>query len=474
MRFAALSLAALVLVIGCSADARLDSPAEPKADELGVYVYPAAPPTDERALGPEIASAWRAVVASLSSGFGDIEQTGGYLDVQALNGLVAGGDARSAWLLSDLLRFAAPGIDTDALSAAFEEVTGVDPSRDPAFADNPWSSITNHLIAWDLPAPPSYRDLKAELYLLVEPGWEPFFADLSSVIDWRLVSWGGVQIDDRPLGDPNRCVRGCIPALDDPTMTPAEEGAWYPDQAIVFGVVEGGDAVALPRNLMEVHELVNMTLGGRRLGIPYCTLCGSAQAYYTDRVPDGAEAAVLRTSGLLSRSNKIMYDLRSQSVFDTFTGRAVSGSLHRAGFALEQTTVVVGTWAEWRAEHPHTRIVARDGGIGRDYALDPLRGRDDDGPIFPIGPVDPRLPVQAQVVGVLTSAGVALAFPVDAARAAHAEGRVVALAGVELVADGGGFRARRDGLELPAHQAFWFAWSQFHPGTAVWAPIHRS
>ncbi len=469
-----MSLAVLVVVIGCSVDTKLDSPTGAKTDSLAGYDYPAAPATDERAQGPEVAPAWRAVVASLSAGFSDIDQTGGYLNLQELNRLMAGGDARLAWLLSDLLRFAAPGRDTDALSAAFENVTGVDPNRDPTFADNPWSSITNHLIAWDLPAPPSYRDLKAELYLLVEPGWEPFFADPASAIDWRLVSWGGVQIDDRPFGDPERCDRGCIPALDDPTTTPAEDGAWYPDEAIVFGVVEGNEAVALPRNVMEVHELVNMTLGGRRLGIPYCTLCGSAQAYYTDRVPDDGGHTVLRTSGLLSRSNKIMYDLRTHSVFDTFTGQAMSGAWHRGGFALEQTTVVVSTWGEWRAQHPHTRIVARDGGIGREYPLDPLRGRDENGPIFPIGLVDPRLPVHAQVVGVITTDGTALAFPVDAARAAYAQERVVALAGVELVADGGGFRARRDGVELPAHQAFWFAWSQFHPGTAIWAHIQRN
>ena len=42
-------------------------------------------------------------------------------------------------------------------------------------------------------------------------------------------------------------------------------------------------------------------------------------------------------------------------------------------------------------------------------------------------------------------------------------------AGVELVVDGGGLRARSSGgEELPAHQAFWFAWSQFHPDTALW------
>ena len=35
---------------------------------------------------------------------------------------------------------------------------------------------------------------------------------------------------------------------------------------------------------MEVREMVNDTLGGRDLAIPYCTLCASAQAYYTDQL----------------------------------------------------------------------------------------------------------------------------------------------------------------------------------------------
>ena len=121
---------------------------------------------------------------------------------------------------------------------------------------------------------------------------------------------------------------------------------------------------------------------------------------------------VLRTSGLLSRSNKVMYDLRTRSLFDTFTGRAVSGPLRAAGVVLEQTTVVTSTWGAWKRAHPRTRIVAEDGGIGRTYEDDPLGGRDDDGPIFPIGDVDPRLPVQAHVVGVIAPDGRPVAFPV--------------------------------------------------------------
>ena len=193
-----------------------------------------------------------------------------------------------------------------------------------------------------------------------------------------------------------------------------------PDDAIVFGIVEGDEALAIPKNIAEIHEMFNLTLGERRFGIPYCTLCGAAQAYRTDdavTVGGADEVPVLRTSGLLSRSNKVMYDLRTQSVFDTFTGAAVSGPLQDQGIVLEETTVLRTTWGEWKAEHPDTTIIAEDGGIGRSYPLDPLQGRDDNGPIFPIGPADDRLPEQELVVGVITADGTPVAFPAAEARA---------------------------------------------------------
>jgi len=84
--------------------------------------------------------------------------------------------------------------------------------------------------------------------------------------------------------------------------------------------------------------MVNDTLGGRDLGIPYCTLCGAAQAYFTDRLPAGIKRPILRTSGLLIRSNKVMYDVETNSVFDTFLGKAVTGPLADVGLELEQAT----------------------------------------------------------------------------------------------------------------------------------------
>ena len=383
---------------------------------------------------------------------------------------VDAGDVRHAWLLSDLLRFISGGAEAQTLVDGFTTLTGVDITGDDQIDRSPWNVVTNHLIAWDTPEPPEYRRLKGSLFTLAEPGWAPFFEDADSLIDWRWVSWGGVFIDDRPLGDPAPCDgRGCIPALDDPKLVPAADGGgWYPDDRIVFGVTEGNEAVAFPKNIMQVHEMVNITIGGRRFGIPYCTLCGSAQAFYTDEVPDGIDTPVLRTSGLLNRSNKVMYDLNSRSVLDTFTGAAVSGPLLDAGVVFTQNSVSVTTWGEWKQEYPDTTIVAPDGGIGRGYPDDPLRGRDDDGPIFPVGDTDPRLPVQEPVVGVLLNDGTTLAFPAAQVRTALAAGDNVEMAGVRLSADGGGVVAAFDGSEVGTHEAFWFAWSQFHPDTLVW------
>jgi len=62
-----------------------------------------------------------------------------------------------------------------------------------------------------------------------------------------------------------------------------------------------------------------------------------------------------------------------------------------------------------------------------------------------------------------------VAFPVDDALRALADGDPVTAAGVEVLDDGAGLYARTiDGAPIVSHQAFWFAWSQFHPDSEVW------
>jgi len=377
----------------------------------------------------------------------------------ALADIAASKDPRLAWIVADLMRFITQRDLHTSLARAAAELLGLDLP-----GERYWGFVTDHLIAWDIPAPPDYLRVKRAIFTSVLPGWEKIF--VPGDIDWRHVSWGGVPIDNRAF-DTTDTPCNCIPAADNPEVSGAAEATWLKDGDIVFGIGVNGEYRAYPRRIMEVREMVNDTLGGRDLGIPYCTLCGSAQAYFTDDLPDGVARPVLRTTGLLIRSNKVMYDITSHSVFDTFTGKAVTGPLAEKGVHLEQASVVTTEWGAWKKAHPDTTVLVEALALGRDF--DFRNTRDADGPIFPIGDVDPRLSVHEDVIGVLSPTGKPVAFQRSAAFLALTKGKKIAFEDVRLVLEAGGIKAvGPDGSDLGSHQAFWFAWSQFHPKTALW------
>ncbi len=377
----------------------------------------------------------------------------------ALLQIVGSKDPRIAWLIADLMRFVPGRRLSQGLAGAAAELLGIE-----APTQNEWGVITDHLIAWDIPAPPDYLRVKRAIFTSLIPGWEKIFVE--GDIDWRHVSWGGVLIDDRAYDSTLKSCN-CIPAADNPEVSSAEDATWLEDDDIVFGIEVNGEYRAYPRRIMEVREMVNDTLGGRDLGIPYCTLCGSAQAYFTDRMPEGIERPVLRTSGLLIRSNKVMFDINTYSVFDTFLGNAVTGPLAEKGLQLEQASVVTTDWGTWKERHPETTVLVEALALGRDP--DFRNGRDANGPIFPIGNVDPRLPVHEDVIGVVAASGTPIAFQRSKALVALKNGDEIAFENVRLELAAGGIKAVGvDGADLGSHEAFWFAWSQFHPQTELW------
>lgn len=389
-----------------------------------------------------------------------VQSTWGRDQTIALNEIAESKDPRIAWIISDLMRFIADPELHRELAGAASKLLG----KDLQGADY-WGVVTDHLIAWDIPAPPDYLQAKRAIFTNVVPGWDEIFVE--GDIDWRLVSWGGVLIDDRAY-DTTDEVCNCIPAADNPEVSSAEDATWLNDADIVFGIIVNGEARAYPRRIMEVREMVNDTLGGRHLGIPYCTLCGAAQAYYTDQLPLGIDRPILRTSGLLIRSNKVMYDINSFSVFDTFLGKAVTGPLAERKLQLKQASVVTTDWGTWKKAHPNTTVLLERYALGRDP--DFRNGRDADGPIFPVGDVDPRLPVHEDIIGAITATGKPVAFQRSKAFVALKNGEEIAFENIRLELDAGGIRAvDADGSDLGSHQAFWFAWSQFHPQTALWS-----
>lgn len=445
-------MAFAVSVFGRSGPVQADEVRALPTHVIEEFGHPPAIP--EGPLSEELSSAVRVVFIDSVT-----QSSWGHDQTEALAEIAQSKDPRVVWIISDMMRFTWQREFDDALANAAESLLEIEfqtPSR--------WGEVTDHLIAWDIPAYPGYLEAKRAIFTNFIPGWDRIFVE--GDMDWRHVSWGGVLIDNRAFDTTDEPCN-CIPAADNPEVSSAEDATWLKDEDIVFGIEVNGEYRAYPRRIMEVREMVNDTLGGRDLGIPYCTLCGAAQAYFTDDVPEGVERPVLRTSGLLIRSNKVMYDVETYSVFDTFLGKAVTGPLAEKGVQLKQATVVTTDWGTWRKAHPTTTVLVEDLALGRDF--DFRNGRDANGPIFPVGDVDPRLSVHEDVIGVVTASGKPIAFQRSTAFAALKSGAEIGFENVRLELDAGGIRAvDADGSDLGSHQAFWFAWSQFHPETALW------
>ena len=165
------------------------------------------------------------------------------------------------------------------------------------------------------------------------------------------IDWGGVHVNG-------------IPPLEYPAHLPAGDADYLEDDHVVFGVAAGGENRAYPKRILAWHEMALDRLGGVELTIVYCTLCGTVIPY--ESVVDG-EHIRFGTSGLLYRSNKLMFDHGTRSLWNTFEGVPVVGDLVGSGRRLTHRSVVTTTWGEWRRMHPETTVLSLDTGHERDY-----------------------------------------------------------------------------------------------------------
>ena len=148
-------------------------------------------------------------------------------------------------------------------------------------------------------------------------------------------------------------------ALDEPPVLAAEQAGYLEEEERVFGVLLGGEARAYPLRILDWHEVLNDTVGGLPVSLSYCTLCGSGILYST-RTPSGGRYT-FDTSGLLYRSNKLMVERDSRSLWSNLTGLPVVGELARTEIRLEMLPMTLTTWREWRRRHPRTTVLDLDG-----------------------------------------------------------------------------------------------------------------
>ena len=197
-----------------------------------------------------------------------------------------------------------------------------------------------------------YATFKSSLYGLIDERFLLYFStSRESRIRLDEVRWGGVIQDG-------------IPPLRQPRMLAADEASYLEDDNIVFGIEINGDARAYPKRILAWHEMFVDEIGGISFAGVYCTLCGAVILYQTNH--NGTQHD-LGTSGFLYRSNKLMYDKATQSLWNTTWGEPVIGPLVGQDIRLERSYLVTTTWGEWKRRHPDSKVLSLDTGYSRNY-----------------------------------------------------------------------------------------------------------
>lgn len=347
--------------------------------------------------------------------------------------------------------------------------------------------------AQKLPPGPGYAEFKAALYGTADPHFSGYFQGRGKTARVHLdeIRWGGVLQDG-------------IPPLHTPAMLAAKDATYLDDKDIVYGLEVNDDFRAYPRRILAWHEMFTDKVGGVEVTGVYCTLCESMILY--DSTVGGSVRA-FGTSGFLLRSNKLMFDHKTQSLWNTLTGQPVVGPLAQQHLQLKRRSVVTTTWGEWRRRHPQTTVLDIDTGYYRDYHEGVAYGeyRATDELMFAVPFDDHRLANKAEVLALLADADGGAVAIATAFLSAHpvyevelGARKVVILtdaSGANRVYEAGnhhftqwdGDRSLRDQsggrwqlteesldsaggkplARVPAHRAYWFGWHAAFPDTRL-------
>lgn len=266
--------------------------------------------------------------------------------IDAIDYFIRRGEPDGAFALIQAMRFHSSL--RPALGIALKSITKAD-HGDSWFDWVEWLQQQKDLKPFD-----GFDETRALLLARIDP---QFFGFIYPGVEHRVplweAVWGGV-------------IKDGIPALTNPKLIRSADADYLTDDELVFGVSINGDVRAYPLRIMDWHEMFNDVIGGVPVSLAYCTLCGSGILFET--VVDGRdEPLTFGSSGLLYRSNKLMYDHATESLWNQFTGKPVIGTLANSGIELKTRPVTITTWADWQSRNPDTKVLSLDTGHDRNY-----------------------------------------------------------------------------------------------------------
>ncbi|MCW9708787.1 DUF3179 domain-containing protein [Fodinibius salsisoli] len=189
-----------------------------------------------------------------------------------------------------------------------------------------------------------------------------------------------------------------IPSIDNPKFVSQPEAAeWLKGREPVIALEVNGRARAYPLQILIWHEIVSDRMGGKPVLVTFCPLCYSAIVF--ERTVEG-KTLEFGVSGFLRHSDLVMFDRKTETLWQQFTGKAIVGDY--VGTTLKQLPSQIISFEQFRTSYPDGEVLSRQTGYSRRYGTNPYTGYDDinNTPLFSSGGEDARLPPMEKVVGV--------------------------------------------------------------------------
>lgn len=293
----------------------------------------------------------------------------------------------------------------------------------------------------------------------------------SQVIEKEIMITDGVKhsvpLDEIRGGGPPK---DGIPPINDPkfiSISEAEKDLVDEEPGIFIDI--NGIKRFYPYQILVFHEIVNDTVGSRRILVTYCPLCFSGVVF--DPVVNG-ERVEFGTSGKLWQSNLVMYDRSTDSLWSQILGEAIVGEM--TGTALERLPSDIARFGEWKRQNPGGEVLSRDTGAIKFYGRDPYGDYyTTPGVYFPVTNTDNRLEEKDLILGVVIGGKAKAYFP-DAVKVAGTVNDTFGGKNIVLEYDKGLdvvriFEEKTDGTRerINPIPSFWFAWAAAHPDTEL-------
>lgn len=262
-----------------------------------------------------------------------------------------------------------------------------------------------------------------------------------------------------------------IPSIDAPKfISPSEASAWLDDSDPGIAFSRGNTHRFYPYQILVWHEIVNDTVEGERVLVSYCPLC--LTGFVFDPLVKN-ERVAFGTSGKLWKSNLVMYDRKTDSLWSQILGEAILGEATGTKLQLLPSDQV--RFGDWRAAHPDGQVLSRDTGATRFYGSNPYGG------YFSVtnlalslaGNRDTRLPNDALIFGIVVNDH-AKAYHIDAVRQKgevvdEFQGKQFVLKHDQKLDAVRVYERLPDGNEarINPFSSFWFSWAVAHPETEL-------